>query len=168
MKKSICNILIITCIILMPTFSFANALSESVEIYNLEINSSDERAAGSYVTSEVIDSYTLTNQFIGYNSLTPDWSKASGYTLHSGETYTFSASLSTKWGKATVKGSCKVGGVDIHFNANPQKESRLAAKSDVRVDKVRFKKWVNGNVVDTWTGVTTEPIGTKTNYVAYK
>lgn len=171
MKKFICNILVIACVLIAPTFSFADS-SYSTDILTSEkasnVDLTNERAAGSYVTSEVLDSYTLKNQFIGYNSFTPDWSKASGYTLHSGKTYTFSASVSTKWGKATVKGSYKVGGVDIHFTADPQRESRLAAKSDVKVSKIQYKKWVNGNVVETWTNLSTEPVGTKTNYVAYK
>lgn len=171
MKKFICNTLIITCFLLVPTFSFADSSSSIngiIEEQHSVVSLNNERAAGSYVTSEVLDSYTLTNQFIGYNSLTPDWSKASGYTLNSGKTYNFSASVSTKWGKATVKASYKVGGVDIHFKADPDRESRLAAKSDVKVSKVQYKKWVNGSVVDTWTNLVTEPIGTKTNYVAYK
>lgn len=178
MKKFICSTLVITCLLLAPTFSFADSSNNGIEEQDLgvslnlksdgNLSENNERAAGSYVTSEVIDSYTLKNQFIGYNSFTPDWSKASGYTLHSGKTYTFSASVSTKWGKATVKGSYKVGGVDINFTADPQRESRLAAKSDVKVSKIQYKKWVNGNVVDTWTNITTEPIGAKTNYVAYK
>lgn len=121
-----------------------------------------------YVTSEVISSYTEKNKFIGYNNSTPDWSKASGYTLHTGKTYSFSASLQTKWGTANVKGSYKVAGADIHFKADPKRASRLAAKSNVKVNKVKYKKWVNGKVTKTWTAITTKPTGAKTNYVAYK
>ena len=123
--------------------------------------------AGSYVTSTVLSSYTEKNKFIGYNSSTPDWSKAKGYTLHKGWTYSFSASIETKWGTAGVKGSYKTG-VDIHFAANPKKASRLAIKSDVKVSKIQYKKWSNGKVIKTWTGLSTKPVGTKTHYVKYK
>ena len=177
----------IFCLLAVPTFSFAETKAEPEAIIvpigasfetSSDWNTEDNNAgiggpilrgpAGSYVTSKVISSYTEKNKFIGYNSNTPDWSKASGYTLYTGNTYSFSASLKTKWGAASVKGTYKVGGANIKFKANPKRASRLAANSDVKVSKIQYKKWTNGRVIKTWTGLSAKPIGPKTNYVKYK
>lgn len=80
--------------------------------------------AGSYVRSKVISSYIEKNRFIGYNSATPDWSYAIKYTLYTGKTYKFPASITTKWGKASISGSYKNGG-QIYILKQIQKENHV-------------------------------------------
>lgn len=105
----------IFCLLAIPTFSFANSTNAEEPIvipiggvfvtnsdYNMEPTESETNVpiarapAGSYVTSKVISSYIEKNKFIGYNSATPDWSYAIKYTLYTGKTYKFSASITTK------------------------------------------------------------------------
>lgn len=59
-------------------------------------------------------------------------------------------------------------GVDIHIPANAKKRSRLAAKADVKAQKIQYKRYVDGSLVSTWYKGTAKKTGALTNYVKYK
>lgn len=92
------------------------------------------KKAETTVTSEIISSYKSTKkQFIGYNKATPSWSYCSGYTIGANSTVSFSGTVTTKWGAVQLSGSFGQN-VQIHFDANQKKESRLAVKSKIKVN----------------------------------
>lgn len=125
----------------------------------LEIDRGIQPNSGSYTLSKVIDSYTLPDQFVDYSSSTPDWSYASGYTLHTGMRYSFSAAIPAKSAESHI---C------LQFDADSSRASRLAVKSDVKVDEVLYTQYLNGKVVKTWTEIKTKAAGTKMIYVKYR
>ena len=96
MKKVIINLFVIFCIVITPISSFAieNKTLDKIDMYS--------GPAGSYVTSEIIGTKTLRNQFIGYNSLTPDWSKTDSYTINASQSFSFSGSVNCSWGSISI------------------------------------------------------------------
>lgn len=75
-------------------------------------------------------------QFISYSKYTPDWTKASSYTLKKGNTYSFSSKIKSKWGNVSVSFSRKHG-VNTNIPANSKKFSKLAGYADLKIQRIK-------------------------------
>lgn len=116
---------------------------------------------------KIISTKNYSDKFIGYNSKTPNWSYASKYVLKK----SWSCKFSTSWeynGVTCALETSYSSGVDIHIPANAKKKSRLAAKADVKAQKIQYKRYVDGSLVSTWYKGTAKKTGALTNYVKYK
>lgn len=133
MKKVIINLFVIFCMVIIPISSFAikNKTLDKIDMYS--------GPAGSYVTNEIIGTKTLRNQFIGYNSLTPDWSKTDSYTINASQSFSFSGSVNCSWGSISITPTTMTG-VSIRFPADSTRYSRLGAQSDVLIKKKNLKE----------------------------
>lgn len=115
----------------------------------------------------VIKTETKENQFVGYNSMTPDWAPVSKYTLSAGKSYSWSGTYT--WEKFTFKLSgSKSNTVKREIPADSKKYSRLAVKHTMKYKKIKVEKIMRGKVYETYYTYTSEKIGAPTTYVKYK
>lgn len=103
------------------------------------------------VTNTLISSKNLSHHWIGYHSGTPDWSKASRYTLTVGKTY----SASGKYTYSDVDISISYSYTNTVATAIPadsSKYSKLGIWGDLTVKKYKAvsKNNYTGAVVSTW------------------
>ncbi|MFA9493655.1 hypothetical protein [Streptococcus sp. E17BB] len=112
---------------------------------------------------------SIGRKFVGYNPLTPYWSKASSYNLTLTNTITVNSSFNYNGVTYGISGSLGRG-VSIDTPANPNRNSRLAIEVDVQLREYRI------DYVDTSRGnqvvrsiTTYRPIVIETyNVVAYQ
>lgn len=97
----------------------------------------------------IIFDKVIPNQWIGYHSATPNWAKASKYTLTTSKTYTASGSVSTDGYSFTVSVSYTQGATTT-IPANSSKFSRLAIRADVRVIRTKRQLYRYGKLESTY------------------
>ncbi|MFS7388003.1 hypothetical protein AB6884_00695 [Carnobacterium maltaromaticum] len=114
-----------------------------------------------------ISSKKYTGKFLGYNSLTPNWSYASSYTITKNKNVTFSTGYTYDGVSANLTVSQSYG-VAITLPANSSKASRLAAKGDVTISKYRVEAYYGNTVTKTFYILRTSPAKNITNYVSYR
>lgn len=116
---------------------------------------------------KVLKTTYYKDKFIGYNSETPNWSYANKYTISTSTGYSFSAGFSIDGYECKLTTKYKTS-VAIHLPANPKKRSRLAAKADVKVQKIKYYQYIDGMLAGTWTKAKATRTSAVTNYVKYK
>ena len=101
------------------------------------------RAPGDYghtVREKVISTKKTKHQWVGYNSMTTSWAKASQYVLHKGSGWSVSGSY-TYAGFTVSIGFKATNGVDTHIKANPKKYSRLGVWGDFTYKKMQYQDY---------------------------
>lgn len=119
--------------------------------YNDFLESTVTPYSGTTIKNEVLKTTSFAKKWIGYHSYTPNWSKASGYTLSSGKTYSASGSFAYE-GMTVSLGYSQVSGATTSFTASSSKYSKLGVWADITVKKVKSTSYDNytGAVVSTW------------------
>lgn len=125
---------------------------DTVEDYNAFLNykrSSMMRTSGSYTTSTKISSSSAAYQWIGYHSGTPNWAKASGYSLSKSKGY--SASGSYNYSGTTV-GVSYTATVTTSFTADSSRYSRLGVWGDLLLATYRVDQYdkYTGRYITSW------------------
>lgn len=109
-----------------------------------ECNSNKERgySNGTSWKTQVTSSSRKNNIWVGYHSGTPNWSKASSYTLTKNKTYSVSGSYVYGGGKVNT-GFSYSKSVSTKIPANAKKYSRLGVRGDFTfrtIKTVEYKK----------------------------
>lgn len=100
-------------------------------------------SSGTDYVSTLLWSETKSYQWIGYHSLTPNWSKASSYTLTSGGSYSASGSV-TSHGYSIGVTVSYTQSASITYSANSSKYSRLGVYADVKVYRYKYDVYEYG------------------------
>ena len=93
--------------------------------------------------SSTIFDKVLYNQWIGYHSATPNWTKASSYTVSA------SGTVSTEGVSYSISISYTQG-VSTKIPANSTKFSRLSIRTDVRVTRTKWEVYRYGRLESTY------------------
>lgn len=94
-------------------------------------------------TNEIIGTKYYSKQFVGYNPSTPNWSKATSYSITSSKLASIGVSLSYDGVGFTVNGTVS-SGATINIKADSSRWSRLGYLGDVTAYKHRVKIYYNG------------------------
>lgn len=97
----------------------------------------------------IIYEKVIPNQWIGYHSATPNWTKASNYTLTISETYTAGGSVSTDGYSFSVSVSYTQGATTT-IPADSSKFSRLSIRADVRLIRTKRELYRYGKLESTY------------------
>jgi len=119
-------------------------------------------------TSTLISDQSISNAFIGYHSLTPVWSYASGYSLQQGKSYAINGSYSYNGFTAGISFTQNVSAT-TSFTANQAKASRLGVWSNLRYTKFKHVvKGATGQVVKTYYSEHISQVGVPTIKIKYQ
>jgi len=114
-----------------------------------------------------ISSKRYYGKFLGYSSLTPNWSYASGYILSKGKNVTFTTGYTYEGVSASLTISQSYG-VSINIPANSSRSNRLAAKGDVTISKYKVEAYYGNTVTKTFYVLRSSKPSNITNYVQYR
>jgi len=142
---------------------------EDRDFYQQYLNSNNQIQSRSGVKTREreLSRKVFYNKFIGYNSLTPNWSYASSYTLARSKNVSFTTGYSYDGISANLSVS-QTYGVTTTLPANSKKSSRLAAKADVTVAKCRVEAYYGNTVTKRFDVLRTRSYKNITNYVSYR
>lgn len=142
---------------------------EDRDFYKLYLNSNNQMQSRSGVKTreKELSRKVFYNKFIGYNSLTPNWSYASQYTMARSKNVSFTAGYTYDGVSANLSVS-QTYGVTTTLPANSKKSSRLAAKADVTVAKCRVEAYYGNTVTKRFDILRTKSFKNITNYVSYR
>ena len=135
--------------------------AEDLDSYLAAQKNSLLRTSGTYTKSTVISTSSVSKAWIGYHSGTPNWAKASGYTLSASKTYTANGTYTYSGTAVGVSVSYSTT-VATKFPANSSKYSKLGIKGDLSLRTYRIDEYdkYSGRFIRSWNIKT----ATVTNY----
>ena len=111
--------------------TYAN-LPQKNSAQSYTINSSAKAAIGETVVGTIYKKM----KFLGYSKYTPNWVKASTYTLSKGKSDTFSSKFDTKFGDVSASFT-RTYGISTTIQANKKKYSKIAGYADLKIQKIK-------------------------------
>lgn len=148
---------------------FANEEDRELYITNMGTNPDYPIQPQAGVKTRVVStsSQRRYNVFLGYNSLTPDWSFASHYDLDRGRQATFTTGYTYDGFSATLALTQSYG-VTIRIPANSTRASRLGARGDVTLYKRKMEAYYGTTVISTFYSMSLTNQTNITNLVVYR
>lgn len=117
--------------------------AEDYEIYVKAHRSLQPRYGEEWRLQETIAKTKLNHHFVGYHSGTPNWTKASSYTIASGKNYSVGASY--PWQGVTLNiGFSYSFSVATTIPADSNKYSRLGVYADYTLTQERYAEYLYG------------------------
>lgn len=87
--------------------------------------------------------------WVGYHPLTPNWSKASSYTLSSGRSYTINGSYTYNGATFGITVTNSVGST-VTYPANSSKYSKLGVRADVKLIRTKVDVYDTNTYMNTY------------------
>jgi len=117
--------------------------AEDYELYMQAHRTSQYRYGEEWRLQETLASSKLNHYFVGYHSGTPNWTKASSYTITKGKSFNVSANY--PWQGVTLNiGFSYSFSVATTIPANSNKYSRLGVYADYTLKKERYAEYQYG------------------------
>lgn len=130
---------------LVYEFPDKNAYDYFME-HNSENNIVPCNTYNQYTTIYSVPKY---NVWIGYHPLTPDWSYASSYTVHAGESYSVNGSYKYDGFVFSINVDC-TRSVSITYPADASRASKLGVRADIKLIRTKVDVYDNGTYLNTY------------------